>query len=1192
MEVKKKEIEIKEGGKGLLFPIVGIGASAGGLEALTGLLTNLSIDTGMAFVIVQHLDRMKVIQITNGIEIKPNHIYIVPPNADLFMENKVLKLEARREIRGLHMPIDHFFRSLTKNQGSQAVGIILSGTGSDGALGLLDIKENGGITFVQDEKTAQFAGMPQSAIATGAVDFVLTLENIAKELNRVASHPYITSTTSVSKEEASLPPLSKPLIYSDKLAVILRLLRKSTGVDFSYYKINTIFRRISRRMVLRKMEQLEEYFEYLKKNPEELDALFHDLLIKVTSFFRDPETFEAIKQAAIPKILEHHQDDKSIRIWVPACASGEEVYSLAICLLECLGNKAGDMSIRIFATDIDDLAIQKARAGFYIENIAQDVSPQRLQRFFTKHDNNYRINKSIRDMCTFARHDLCKDPPFSNVDLISCKNVMIYFEQSMQKRIIPIFHYALNPEGFLALGTAESIGTFSELFTVVDKKNMIYAKALGSPSKPIDFFFSKPQLEEIKNVSRDNEKDEPLSKEANFYKEADRVLLHQYAPASVLINEQMEILQFRGDTSRFLLPAPGKASLNLLRMAREGLPFEIKAGIDLVKKSGVPVSRKNIRLKYEGKLLNVNLKVIPLMPATSDHFLVLFEESLLASGTSEVPTKQEVENEENHLRQELDASKQYAQSIIESQEASTEELKSANEEILSSNEELQSTNEELETAREELQSSNEELNTINEELHQRNIEVSQANNDLNNLFSSANLPIIMIGRDLRIRWITQMAQKVLNVIPSDIGRSLEDLKLNIHIPKLESLLLSVIEKGVVKEWQVQDRQNQWYSVQIRPYKTTEGRTDGAVLFFINIDSLKGVESLTRTLEELKISQKYSAGIVQTVREPLLILDDHLCVISANPSFYRFFQTSKEETEHQSIYSLGNGHWEIPKMRKLLEQVFLKNEDFENFEIEHDFLHIGHKTMCINARRITLDGNGTETILLSIEDITQRKLAEEKIKSSLREKDILLKEIHHRVKNNLQIISSLLKLKDESIKDKRAIQFVKESQERIRAISLVHEKLYASQDLSHIDMKDYIKSLVGQLLGTAARPRHIDFKIQSKDVSLGVDVAIPCGLILNELVSNIIKHAFPEKKNGRVLIELKVESKNNLMLVVEDNGQGIPSGLDISKTKSLGLSLVGQLVDQIEGHMDLERSAGRTKFIIRFPYNREGSEGHE
>jgi len=998
------------------IPIVGIGASAGGLEALTELLKQLPPDTGPAFVIIQHLDpnhasnlssllarvtKMPVSQVTEGMPVKANHVYVVPPNSFMRAQDGILKLEPRQEIRGINMPIDHFFRSLAQNHGSRAIGMILSGTGSDGALGLEEIKDSGGITFVQDEKTAKFSGMPHSAIATGAADFILPVEGIAEELVRLSRHPYVASPSPINEEEKPQSPTSTP---PDPLNLIFRLLRMTTGVDFSYYRNNTIQRRITRRMTLRRMERLEEYASHLKNHPDELKALYHDLLIKVTGFFRDPGTYEALKQTVIPGLLKNHPAGKPIRIWVPGCASGEEVYSIAICFIECLGGKAADTPIRIFATDVDEEALQKARGGFYIENISLDVSPERLRRFFSRVDLNYRVNNSIREMCTFARHDLCKDPPFSNLDLVSCRNLMIYFDPLMQKRILPIFHYALNPEGFLTLGTSETIGIFSDLFTLLDKKQKIYSRKAGSEPASANFAAGAYRAEETKKAGAAERRDEPLRRETDAYKEADQILMSDYAPSGVLVNEQMDILQFRGETGRYLTPAPGKARLNLLNMAREGLLVEISTAIEEAKTSGRPALRKGIRLHHEGKKLEFTLKVIPLkLPAPPNHFLVLFEEpaATLSEANGEGrwgnlsqwlatpfqflrpgsgPVTMDTEPEENRsLKQELESTKRYLQSTVENQEATNEELKSANEEVLSSNEELQSTNEELETAKEELQSSNEELHTTNEEMQRQNLELSQANDDMNNLFSSANLPVLMLGKDLRIRRFTQMTEKLLNVIPADVGRPLRDLQLNFDLPTLEPLLLAVIETTIMKELEIQDRQGHWYLMRIQPYKTSKEKVEGAVLFFIDIDSLKGVEKLVHSLEELRISRNYSEGIVQTVRKPLLMLDVNLRVISANPAFYRMFQTVKEATENRCIYDLGNGQWNIPELQVLFNRAFSEKGEFEDFEIHHNFPEIGQKSMLLNAKRIVLDGMGTAMILCGIEDITERRHAEEQVK---------------------------------------------------------------------------------------------------------------------------------------------------------------------------------------------------------------------
>jgi two-component system CheB/CheR fusion protein len=1186
------------------FSLVGIGASAGGLEALTTLLENLPADIGSAFIIIQHLDpnhdslladilarsaRMPVSQVKDGMRVEPNQIYVIPPNAFMSLEGALLRLEPRPEAVRFYMPVDHFFRSLARNHGSRAMGIILSGTGSDGTLGMGEIKDNGGITFAQDEVTARFAGMPNSAVAGGSVDFVMAVKDIAREIVRLARHPYVTAPLPADKEETSSPPPAP----QEPLGQIFGLLRTAMGVDFTQYKSTTTLRRITRRMTLRKMDRLEDYVLELKENHGEVQALYHDLLIKVTNFFRDPESFESLQRIVIPALLKNRASGERspIRIWVPGCASGEEAYSIAICFLESLGERAGDVPLRIFATDVDETALQKARAGSYVENISADVSPERLRSFFSKNGPNYQINKTIVDLCTFARHDLGKDPPFSNLDLISCRNVLIYFDTPMQKRVLTAFHYGLNPKGFLSLGLSENVGTSSELFTVIDKKQNIFAGKLGSdPVHPQEFMPWTPRTKAGKTVRSSEPWGEARRSEFDVYKEADRLLLNHYGPASVLVNEQMDILQFRGDTGRYLLQSPGKASLNLLMMAREGLFGQIKPAVDLAKKSGTVVTRKGVRVRFGGKSLDLTLKVIPLkFSGAAPHFIVLFEElpsPRQAKNKKKTPGRREAD-QQSGLRQELAATKEHLQSTIEGQDITLEELKVANEEILSSNEELQSTNEELETAKEELQSMNEELSTANEGMRQQNLAISQANNDLNNLFSSASLPMLLVGSDLRIRRFTRLVEKVLSIIPTDVGRPLKDFQFNLHLPNLEVLLSEVITTGVFKEWEVQDLKGHWYSIRIQPYRTDEGKAEGAVLTFIDIDSFKGVEKLTKSLEELQAARNYSEGIVQTVREPFLALDVDLRVISANPAFYRAFQTTKEETEGRFIYSLGNGQWEIPQLRTSLDQVLSASAELENFEVKQDFPGIGQKVMVLNAKRIVLDGAGTKMILLAIEDITDRRRAETQINAALTEKEVLLREIHHRVKNNLQIMSSLLKLRYDVVEDGTTRAFIQESLNRIQTIALVHEKLYNSENLAQINMKNYIQSLIEPLLLSWGKSDKIDLNIHAEGFFLGPDAAIPCGLIINELISNTLKHAFPEGRKGSVSIDLRMESGDQVFLGFRDDGIGIPEALDVSKATSLGLRLVLQLVNQLGGHLDMDRSSGGTVFAIRFPFHPEG-----
>jgi two-component system CheB/CheR fusion protein len=825
--------------------------------------------------------------------------------------------------------------------------------------------------------------MPQSAITQGGIDFILPPLGVAQELARIAQHPYVISSPLPQVEESPADTsLTGQSTSQDDLSQVLRLLRGAMGVDFTAYKQSTIRRRITRRMTLRKMDSLAEYAPYLTGHPQELDTLYHDLLIKVTGFFRDPETFEALKSIVFPDILYDRAANQPIRIWVPGCATGEECYSIAICLLEFLGDKAANVPLQIFGTDIDETALTRARTGRYIENIALDVSPERLRRFFTKVDHSYRITPIIRDQCTFARHDVCRDPPFSNLDLVSCRNVLIYLEPVKQKQIIPLFHYALKPNGFLALGVAESIGTFSNLFSQVDKRQKIFAKKMTAGRLTLEFPLAYREAEHEEAVFPHRNLRGPLLKALDIYQEADRVVLNHYAPAGVLINEQMDILQFRGDTSHFLRPAPGRASLNLLQMVREGLLMDLRSAISHSQKTGEVVNREGVQVRFDNQSLQVTVRVIPLtLPSPlPHHYVILFEENRSPTDHAVRQRKRRGQSAmqvaerqlSSQLAQELESTKQYLQSIIERYEAANEGLKSANEEILSSNEELQSTNEELETAQEELQSTNEELSTVNDELRQRNQELGEANNDLNNLLGSANLPIIVLSSDLRIRRFTVSAEAVLNVIPTDIGRPIGHLNLNIPIPDLEALILEAIDSVSIKEREVQDRAGHWYCLRVRPYRTSDNRIDGAILLLIDIDSFKDVDRLSSLLAEVDAARHFAEGVVQTAPWPLLILDRQLRVIRGNPAFYEFFQTTPEETDQQCIYALGNGQWNSPELRGVLEAILTRNSHVHNFEVTHNFPHIGEKTLLVNANRIKWDGEETETILLGLQDATAHR----------------------------------------------------------------------------------------------------------------------------------------------------------------------------------------------------------------------------
>src|SRR5438309_8851844 len=690
------------------------------------------------------------------------------------------------------MPIDRFLRSLAEDKGSNAIGVVLSGTASDGTLGLAAIKGEGGITFAQDEKSAKYDGMPESAIAAGCVDLVLPPDRIAEELARICEHPYVAY--SPSSKIAELMPDSDPHLKN-----ILLSLRMANKIDFSDYKPATVKRRILRRMTLHKIDKVKEYVNFLRRHPAEVEALYEDILIHVTSFFRDPHAFEVLKTEVFPTILKHRSPAEPIRIWVPGCSTGEETYSYGISLLEFLGDRKASIPIQLFGTDLSQLGIEKARAGTYPESIAADVSPEQLRRFFVKVEGGYRIAKTIRDMCVFARQNLLQDPPFSRIDIISCRNVLIYFGPVLQKRVMPIFHYALKPRAFLILGRSEGvIGTASDLFELMDRKYKIYCRK--SIPSGLHFDFAASQYPTHLASDKQTQKREGVVQLLDLRKEADRILLTKYAPVAVVINDDMEVLESRGHVGLYLELASGRASFNVLKMAREGLLFDLQAAINKAKteKEGVPVRKENVPVERDGELKDVNLEVTRFKVASNRerNFLIVFEDSRPAgraesAGTmageakpSEGGKEKRSDRQSSHLKQELVATKRYLHSLVEDKEASNEELQAANEEILSSNEELQSTNEELQTAKEELESTNEELHTVNEELHNRNFELTQANNDFVNLLSSVNIAMLMLGGDLRIRRVTPQAEKLLGLIPTDVGRVSTSIRPNFDVPDL------------------------------------------------------------------------------------------------------------------------------------------------------------------------------------------------------------------------------------------------------------------------------------------------------------------------------------------------------------------------------------------------------------------------
>ena len=824
------------------FSVVGIGASAGGLEACSALLKNLPLDTGFAYVVVQHLDpshesllpallarvtKLPVEQVKADIVIQPNRVYVIPPNAGLALSDGLLRLVPREKPHG-GSPIDDFFLSLAETHQHRAIGVILSGTGSDGAVGLDSIKSEGGLTFAQDVATARFDGMPQSAFATGSVDFVLSPEGIARELARIATHPYAERSNAVPTAATRDRKI---------LRRIIDFLHKTCGIDFSQYRSNTIQRRILRRMAVRHIADPENYRLFLETTPTEVELLCAEMIPRVTRFFRDPACFEALRQSVFPALVKNRPDTSPVRVWVPGCASGEEAYAIAISLLEFFGEAGVTFPLQIFGTDLSALGIQTARQGLYPAKIAEDVSPERLQRFFVKREKGYQIGASVRESCVFAGHDLLNDPPYSKLDLISCRNVLIYFD-SLQTRIIPMFHYALKPEGFLMLGIMETARRFGDLFTPVDKRAPLYRRKGAAVSAPRIWSAARPPAPVKGRPAAE------IHDDADIQKRADRLVLARYAPNGVVVNERLQVIHVRGKVSPFLELAPGKMSVNVLGMARRsGLSLDLAAALEEAKAGNAAVRREGIRIPYEEQ--SINLQVVPMsLEGESRAFLILFENVPREDAPGGAEEKAAPDSDFARLQEDLSAARRRLSALLDSHQQFTEETQAAEEEGLSNLEEVQSINEELETAKEELQSTNEELSTVNEELQTRNT-------------------------------------------------------------------------------------------------------------------------------DLQTSRDFASSIVETVPEPLLVLDRDHDVKLANRRFYETFQIAPMETENRSFFDLAKGAWDVPEIRSLLAATVSGEKPDEDLELELNFGPLGKKALLVNARRIA----GGEMILLSLEDVTIRKNAE-------------------------------------------------------------------------------------------------------------------------------------------------------------------------------------------------------------------------
>ena len=944
------------------IPVVGLGASAGGLEALKTFFGKVSDRSGLAYIVLMHLAphqpsmlpellqkaaSIPVSMAEDGQSVFPDQVLVVPPNKEASIYNGTIQLLEPSD-RTVSLPIDYFFRTLAIDKQSRAAAVILSGTGSDGTVGLKEIKNYEGLVLVQSKESAKYDGMPASALATGLVDKAMAPEDMPQTLADYFDQHAKKLAKPQSVEE-----------HKDLLHKIFALLRVQVGQDFSFYKPNTIHRRINRRMVLNQIEDQETYLSFLRENPREVQALFRELLIGVTNFFREPESFEALKKEILPDVFAKLARDTTFRVWVPGCSSGEEVYSLAMVILECLDDFPDKrVTLQMFGTDIDPQAIDKAREGLYPSSIKADVSQERLNRFFYTEAEAYRIRKEVRDTAVFSVQNVLKDPPFSRLNLLSCRNLLIYLNAEAQKRLLPLFHYTLVSGGVMMLGSSETVGGFTNLFESLNTNWKIFRRREVPQAllQRIEFPTGRPAAEApaAENTSEPNA--EPS---ANLERLTKNLVLERFAPAAVLVDSKGTILNIQGRTGKYLEPASGPPSQNILDMAREGLRMELSLAMRKALSSEEEVVRQQVMVQVNGSTQPIILHVVPIRrpKALTGRLLIVFEDIELPDhGQGQKKERQEAPEDQyksriDELEQELQETRENHQTTVEELESSNEELKSTNEELQSSNEELQSTNEELESSKEELQSLNEELQTVNSELQSKVDELSEAQDDISNLLNSTQIATIFVDNSLKVKRFSKEATRIINLIESDIGRPLEHQSTNLQSTQVVPEIRQVLDSLAPIEREVQTTGGTWYIMRVMPYRTRDNRIQGAVVTFRNVDEQKKNQE---KLQELNVQLEQAWSLVRSVFDmnpsPLVVLDQQAQVVIANASLCRLLDVSMQDIEGMDIFSFSKADLKGAGLEAQLKAAFEESQDFETrpFSVEGP---AGKQTMAIQGQVI-------------------------------------------------------------------------------------------------------------------------------------------------------------------------------------------------------------------------------------------------
>ncbi len=1168
------------------IPVVGIGASAGGISALETMLPLLTPDAGLAYVVVQHLDpdhesvltsllarttKIPVVEIKDQAVVQPDHVYVIPRNASLTVVDDRLQLKPPVEQRGQRTPIDGFLISLATAKGESAAGVILSGTGSDGTIGLRAIKEHGGLTVAQDD--AEYDGMMRSAVRTGMVDFVLPLEQIPAKLT-----DYFRHLTDVDGRKG---PDGVRQEATDHLAQICALLRTRTGHDFTGYKDKTVARRVQRRMQVLQIDEVPDFIERLRKEPQELDALLQDLLIGVTNFFRDPQAFEALEREVIPHLFEGKGPDDSVRIWVPGCSTGEEAYSIAILLREHMPKGQSAPKLQIFASDIDEQSLQIARIGRFPSTIAKDIPQARLERYFVREDGTYRIASDLREICLFSSHNLLRDAPFSKLDLVACRNLLIYLTPELQNRLIPLFHYALNDGGFLFLGTSENVTRHSRLFATVDKPHRIFRRRAQIERRLPEFPLTAPEGSRrlAQAPTRSAVEHEPLQTLA------ERQLLDRYSPAYVVVNGDGELLHGSGRTGKYLELPPGAPRIDIYSMARPGLRPDLRAGVHKAVSTSQVAIQRNVTVGTNGGRQAIDLIVHPIRSAAMPDslYMIVFQDigGIKPTEMEGDETAEELENANlRQLEMELRATRERLQTTTEELESSNEELKSGNEELSSMNEELQSANEELETSKEELQSINEELQTVNAELNARVEELSRANSDIANLLESTQIATVFLDRNLSIKSFTPAAKDVFRLVESDTGRPITHVRARFHSDTVQEDAERVLRTLATIERQVESNYNdQRYVMRMMPYRTVDNVIAGVVITFVDVSQITAAEA---RIGELTVDLRNRVQSLETLLNILpvgiLITEDGSTEqVRVNRYGAQLLGESGEGGDGAGIrpatssLRVFQGDRELRPAEQPLQRAAQSGQPVPGFEA-HIQRYNGTRFEAMMSATPLLDDQGKPRgAIAAILDITERRAAEA-------HQQVLLHELQHRVKNIITTIGALASrmMKEASSLDEFGTAFLG----RLRAMAATHE-LLSHGNWTGARLRELIEAVLQSHLGKDGRPADL----HGPDLVLTPSAASTLGLVFYELATNATKYGSLSNGDGRVKVAWRVDEAAPPSVVIdwtEINGPPMAGAIEAG----FGVSFVTRSIEyELSGRADAQPDAGGLRWTMTFPLQR-------